>query len=107
VHILNFELTPIHGTSCLVTMVKASARYPVDAVSPGLQKRLDLEVADGIATDFFHTKFGKRAHHTRAWMGNQLRNLERLGYIIGAYGAAAKGMVLSTFYCMTLNQAQR
>ncbi|GAB5373357.1 hypothetical protein AAMO2058_001744200, partial [Amorphochlora amoebiformis] len=96
-YITNFELTPIHGTSCLVTFMRTSAKRIVNVPSNGLQKRLSEEVTDGIDTDFFYTKYQARAKFTRQWIHNQLTGLTKSGYEIGAYGAAAKGMVLLSF----------
>lgn len=66
-------------------------------ISASLAKRLEAERRDGIHTDFFYVKFGERALATRMWMHTQLQGLAKSGYSLGAYGAAAKGMVLLHF----------
>eukprot|EP00469_Lotharella_globosa_P009610 CAMPEP_0167777912 /NCGR_PEP_ID=MMETSP0111_2-20121227/3967_1 /TAXON_ID=91324 /ORGANISM="Lotharella globosa, Strain CCCM811" /LENGTH=1084 /DNA_ID=CAMNT_0007668169 /DNA_START=6 /DNA_END=3260 /DNA_ORIENTATION=- len=96
-YISNFELTPIHGTSCFVTFQRVNSERKIDVPSRGLQARLDQETNDGIPFDFFYTKYQARAHFTRDWINDQLSGLSRSGYQLGAYGAAAKGMVLLTF----------
>ena len=95
-HIVNFTLTPIHGTSCLVTL-KLSSSSAASVPSSSMQQRLDSESAQGIHTDFFYTRYRSRAHQTRAWISSQLHTLMHSGYQIGAFGAAAKGMVLLHF----------
>ena len=96
-YITNFELTPIHGTSCLVTFRKISPDRPLLGVSAGLQSRLDEEKRDGLDKDFFYTKFQAKAKLSRSWISSQLTELTEGGYIIGGFGAAAKGMVLLHF----------
>ena len=100
-HVANFELTPIHGTSCLVTMQLASASQSRRSAS--FQQRLDSEQAQGITTDFFYVKYRIRAHHIKRWITTQLLRLTQEGYQTGAYGAAAKGMVLLHFLLLRSN----
>ena len=95
--ITSFRTTPIHGTSCLVTM-KLPARNITaggeEIVSDTLRDRLNSEKIEGILTDFFYDKYAARAQVTRAWIIGQVNGLKERGYSIGAYGAAAKGMTL-------------
>jgi nucleoside-diphosphate-sugar epimerase len=95
--ITNFELTPIHGTSCLVTFQKFPAAVQAPGHGASLMKRLESEREDGIDQDFFYVKYRSRAWQIRSWLHQQLGGLSRSGYRIGAYGAAAKGMVLLHF----------
>ena len=91
----NFETTPIHGVSCLVTF---RLKLPTDPpLSPPLAGRIDQEVADGLTSDFFYVKYRRRAEAMRDWLHRQLRALHTSGYQIVAYGAAAKGMTLLHF----------
>lgn len=99
-HITNFELTPIHGTSCLVTFEKETKSQ---SFSPTLQKRLDYEVSIGMTKDFFYFRYREKAFKVRIWITKHLRDLYRSGYILGAYGAAAKGMVLLHFILESSN----
>lgn len=94
-HITNFEITPIHGDSCFVSFKKKG--HDAMPTSDGLQRRLDAEVGEGMTTDFFYSKYGERAKFTRDWINKQLVGLQNSGYTLGAYGAAAKGMVLLHF----------
>ncbi|GAB5356572.1 hypothetical protein AAMO2058_000301500 [Amorphochlora amoebiformis] len=97
-HMAAFELTPIHGTSCLVTYVLPTENRSVGKVGPTAQKRINQEDSkDGLTHDFFYIKYGNRARFTRDWISHQLAGLHKSGYAIGAYGAAAKGMVLLHF----------
>ena len=83
--VANFELTPIHGTSCLATFKKGSAGKE----SKTMRRRLEQEVKDGITTDVFYLKYRERAMQTRRWVNEQLLGLVHSGYKVGAYGVAA------------------
>ena len=96
--ITEFELTPIHGTSCLVTMMLPGWEQRRVDNSTTLQDRLALEVKQGITSDYFYERYRARALHTRRWMVAQLSRLQHSGHQIIAYGAAAKGMVLLHFF---------
>ena len=96
-YITSFRTTPIHGTSCLVTMklpAKNITAAGEENVPGTLQDRLKSEKNEGILTDFFYDKYAARAQVTRAWIVGQVNGLKERGYSIGAYGAAAKGMTL-------------
>ena len=86
-----------------------------------LAARLRQEAEDGLTSDFFYQRcllihlaspwarpdlvlsaclrrrFGARAEETCSWIEMHLFALRQAGYRIGAYGAAAKGMVLLHF----------
>lgn len=118
-HILSFETTPIHGESCLVTMQlnmdvvqkngavahavshgEATAMTPSSSLSDlsqTLSDRLSIEEKDGINSDFFATKFSAHANSIRDWLKKELLSFKEGGYVMGGYGAAAKGMVLLHF----------
>ena len=90
--ITNFELTPIHGVSCLVTFMKKTKVE--EEISKAMQLRLQYESDVGINNDFFYMKYRERALKATQWMIKRIKDLRNHGYHIGAYGAAAKGMVL-------------
>ena len=81
----------------VVAGAAAGAGGELMMVSPSLAARLRQEVDGGLTTDFFYDKFRARAEGTRRWLEAQLRGLKASGYTVGAYGAAAKGMVLLHF----------
>ena len=91
--IVDFDLTPIHGRSCLVTFMKS-----VDDVQrplpPSFQVAVQRELSSGLASGQMLSNFKRQAVSTRAWMHEQLQSLAEQGFRIVAYGAAAKGMVL-------------
>eukprot|EP00927_Polykrikos_kofoidii_P015633 TRINITY_DN16971_c0_g1_i1.p1 TRINITY_DN16971_c0_g1~~TRINITY_DN16971_c0_g1_i1.p1 ORF type:complete len:1153 (-),score=115.37 TRINITY_DN16971_c0_g1_i1:21-3479(-) len=117
-YILSFETTPIHGESCLVTMkldtdvvqkndmVHAVHHREATAMthssssrnlSQTLSDRLSIEEKDGVNSEFFATKFSAHANSIRDWLKKELRSFKQGGYVMGGYGAAAKGMVLLHF----------
>jgi hypothetical protein len=100
--IVNFETTPIHGTSCLVTFMKRASDAP-RKVHVSLQAALNQEHASGLKDGRLLSKFKREALSTRTWVHDQLQSLADQGFKIIAYGAAAKGMVLLHF----LRQLQR
>ena len=96
-HITSFKTTPIHGTSCLVTMQlpkQVVDEHIIDIISETMHNRIMKEVDDGITTDFFYEKYAARAQVTRDWIIDQIYEFKRKEYTVGAYGAAAKGMTL-------------
>jgi SAM-dependent methyltransferase len=92
--IVDIELVPIHGKSCLVTMRKGRS---LSVGSKALAALLDKEVALGMTGDAFYDRYRRRALSLRRWMHSQLNDLHGRGYTLIAYGAAAKGMVLLHF----------
>jgi 2-polyprenyl-3-methyl-5-hydroxy-6-metoxy-1,4-benzoquinol methylase len=100
--IVNFEKTPIHGVSCLVTLMKrgedsiTAAALSSDLV-PTLSEALSKEVEQGLTSDFFYHRYRGQAYNMRAWMHSTLTKLSEAGYELAGYGAAAKGMVLLHF----------
>ena len=91
-------ITPIHGTSCLVTMMLPGEPQKAADNSVTLNERLNQEVNEGITSDYFYQRYEARAHQTRRWIVAQLNHLREDGYQIISYGAAAKGMVLLHFF---------
>jgi hypothetical protein len=100
--IVNFETTPIHGKSCLVTFMKAAGDRR-RALPAAFQIALDAELSRGLTDGRLLANFKREALGTRAWMHELLQSLAGQGFKIVAYGAAAKGMVLLHF----LRQLQR
>ena len=101
--ILNFEITPIHGRSCLVTFerkdisnvsfITSLEKKEVPSLRAALEKERDL----GMTDPWFYVKYQAHALAMRQWIVRQLSALHGQGHTIVAYGAAAKGMVLLHF----------
>ena len=105
-YFLSFETTPIHGESCLVTMKLDTNGVRKKEVTSTAHHGLSLtlndfclvqEKRDGVASEFFASKFSAHAISIREWMKHELLGFKDQGYIVGGYGAAAKGMVLLHF----------
>ena len=97
--IINFEITPIHGRSCLVTFQRLGSLTSEDTstFASALEKERQLGVTDA----WFYVKYESQAQAMRRWIVRQLANLHSQGHTIVAYGAAAKGMVLLHFLLET------
>ena len=98
--IVNYEKTPIHGTSCLVTLMKKkqnSNQPNVPKKKSPLTAYLQQELKDGITDELFYTQFNAKSQLLKTWLNNRMEALSNAGYKIGGYGAAAKGMVLLNF----------
>lgn len=93
--IVNFRVTAIHGKSCLVSMRRR--RTTTTATSPSLHHRLLQEINDGITTKSFYINYREQAYKRRELIIKHLLDFSKRGYVVGAYGAAAKGMVLLHF----------
>jgi len=112
-HIAHFEITPIHGRSCLVTFqrvripsstfITSFQKKLAPAFSVALQKERDL----GLTDDWFYVKYQAQAHSMRQWIVRQLTHLYAQGHVIIGYGAAAKGMVLLHSLLEISNQTWR
>lgn len=89
--VVGFEKTPIHGVSCLVTLMRREAPAPPAAA---LLDALARESAQGLTSDFFYHRYRGQALGMRAWMHTTLSELAAAGYELAGFGAAAKGMVL-------------
>ncbi|WIA43720.1 hypothetical protein OEZ86_010147 [Tetradesmus obliquus] len=87
--ITNIDIVPIHGRSCLVTFKKGK-QLP----AASLQQYMSMEIDTGMTQDWFYKQFGSRAVALRDWMNGMLAQMAAQGFTLGAYGAAAKGMVL-------------
>ena len=98
--IINFEITPIHGRSCLVTFKRidlSSNLYITTGQkehTPSLTLALQKEVNLGMTDSWFYIKYQSQALTMRQWIVRQLDTLTKQGHTLIAYGAAAKGMVL-------------
>ena len=101
--IVNFEMTPIHGGSCLVTFQRLdpsttsfrTARQQEN--TPPLELALEKERSLGMTHPWFYVKYQSQAQKMRQWIAHQLAVLHSQGHTIVAYGAAAKDMVLLHF----------
>ncbi|CAF1212132.1 unnamed protein product [Adineta ricciae] len=99
-HITNFEITPIHGRSCLVTFkrIKSSNSTFISTLhrnlAPPLLLALQKERNLGLIDTWFYVKYQAQAQFMRRWIVHQLTRLFSNGYKIIGYGAAAKGIVL-------------
>ena len=101
--IVNFEITPIHGRSCLVTFqrkdisnvsfVTALEKETVPSLAAALERERQLGMTDA----WFYVKYQAQALAMRQWIVRQLSVLHDQGHTVVAYGAAAKGMVLLHF----------
>ena len=98
--IIHFEITPIHGRSCLVTFRKRNLDHTVFETSfhkrlpPSFELALQKERNLGLTDPWFYTKYQARAYSMRQWIASYLTELHAHGHIIAGYGAAAKGTVL-------------
>jgi nucleoside-diphosphate-sugar epimerase len=92
--VVEFEHTPVHGTSCLLTLVRDESSTPSSAA---LQIALAREVSLGLASDFSFVLYRAKAHNLRSWLNTQLSQLVSRGAAIVGFGAAAKGVVLIHF----------
>ncbi|CAF1464961.1 unnamed protein product [Adineta steineri] len=99
-HIVHFELTPIHGRSCLVTFqrIKLSNNTFITTFQKELASSLSLalqkERSLGLTDAWFYVKYQAQADSMRQWIVRKLTDLYAQGHVIIGYGAAAKGMVL-------------
>ncbi|CAF3224030.1 unnamed protein product [Rotaria socialis] len=99
-YIVHFEITPIHGRSCLVTFKRM--RLPSTSFITSFQRKipsslllaLKKERRIGLTDAWFYTKYQAQADSMREWISRQLTHLHAQGHVIIGYGAAAKGMVL-------------
>ena len=101
--IVRFEKVPIHGVSCLVTLMKKAAAAEAGAEggseagaapAPSLASALAGERAQGQAQDLFYHRYRSQAVGMRDWMHATLSGLAGAGVELAGFGAAAKGMVL-------------
>ncbi len=77
--IVNFETTPIHGKSCLVTFVKATGDKP-RALSASLQIALDAELSQGLKDGRLLANFKREALSTRSGLGFEVLIWGATGY---------------------------
>jgi hypothetical protein len=104
--IVRFEKVPIHGVSCLVTLMKAPAGSAgAAAVAPTLGSALAAEHAQGQTQDLFYHRYASQAMGMRDWMHATLAGLAGAGVELAGFGAAAKGMVL-LHYLLAIPQRQ-
>jgi nucleoside-diphosphate-sugar epimerase/2-polyprenyl-3-methyl-5-hydroxy-6-metoxy-1,4-benzoquinol methylase len=87
--VVKWEITPIHGGSALVTMMKTDQ----DADNT-LSTALKLEEDRGQLQDAYFVRYRAQVNATRDWLNDVLESMYEQGYDVVGYGAAAKGMVL-------------
>ena len=101
--IINFEMTPIHGRSCIVTFQRtnpSNISFPTTREkenTASLEFVLQKERSLGMIKSWFYVKYESQAQAMRQWIVHQLATLHSQGHTIVAYGAASKGMVLLHF----------
>jgi SAM-dependent methyltransferase len=87
--IVDWEISPIHGGSCLVTFMKD------DKEATGtLPAAIKQEEDRGQLEDAYYLRYRAQAMATRDWLNKMLEEMHAQGHDIVGYGAAAKGMVL-------------
>ncbi|CAF4185206.1 unnamed protein product, partial [Adineta steineri] len=95
-HIVHFELTPIHGRSCLVTFqrTKLSSNTFITTFQKQLASTLSLALQRernlGLTDAWFYVKYQAQADSMRQWIVRKLTDLYAQDHVIIGYGAAAK-----------------
>jgi C-methyltransferase C-terminal domain len=74
--------------------MKLSNRRQQNEKSVSLKHRLKKEIEDGITNDIFPTIFQTQAQLIKKWIKSEIHHFLGKQFVIGVYGAAAKGMVL-------------
>jgi nucleoside-diphosphate-sugar epimerase/SAM-dependent methyltransferase len=87
--IVRWEITPIHGRSFLVTMMKTGLE-----ADGSLAQAMQLEEDRGQLEDAYYVRYRAQARATRDWLNGVLEGMYEQGHDVVGYGAAAKGMVL-------------
>lgn len=59
----------------------------------------------GITTDSFYKNFSIHSHELKSWILDNIKHLQSKSYVIGGYGAAAKGMTLLHFLLHNKNMS--
>ena len=108
--IMHFEITPIHGRSCLVMFQRSkSSNIPLltssITMAASLSQALEKERKLGMSTPWFYVKYQAQAESMRQWIAQQLQSLQAQHHTIIAYGAAAKGTVLLHFLLEILDRS--
>ncbi|CAF1341414.1 unnamed protein product [Adineta steineri] len=109
--IVNFEIIPIHGRSCLVTFQRTEiSSTSLNTVfqkkdAPSLSLAIQKERNLGVTETWFYVKYQAQAEAMRRWLLHQLTTVHSQGHTIVAYGAAAKGMVLLHFLLGSPNRS--
>ena len=95
--VVNFELAPIHGTSCLVTFQKDTESI-IATHDKSIIAAMDEENALGLSHRWFYVQYEAHVLHMRTWMIGVLNQLQnKNGFEIMGYGAAAKAIVMLHF----------
>lgn len=87
--VVGWEIVPVHGGSCLVTMKRGG-----EAAS--------LPAAEMLNQDWFYLLYRGRAKRLAEWMRVQTERFSTAGIPVVGYGAAAKGVVLIHYAHLSL-----
>lgn len=96
-HVSSFEETSVHGISCFVTFELPSETKTVQQPGVSVVKRIEAELSAGIKTEVFYNRFESKAQQLKLWIVKHLSLFAANGYLIGGYGAAAKGIVMLNY----------
>ena len=86
----------IHGTSYIFEISKVSRDTNIDSV-------IEIEKKNGLYNKETYIKFAKNASYITSSLKNTIDKYKEDGYIIIGYGAAAKGMTLINFGCISMD----
>ena len=94
--IVDFQTTPVHGGSCLVTL-QISDEPKKENRNGIVRQKLADEIQLGVDEEWLYKKYRLSAFETKRWMNYHLSLYSKAGYQIVGYGAAAKGIVMIHF----------
>jgi len=95
--IVNFEMVPIHGSSCLVTLQRQDRLLNDGSSSDLLNLAMSAERSMGLHEKWFYVKYEHRIQQMRKWMVDLLNSLHGKKFRLVGYGAAAKAIVMLHF----------
>jgi len=87
--IVKYEITPIHGGSCFVTLVKD----PMFASDGSLERAITVDEARGQLGDVFYTQYRGQAMATRRWLVETLDGVAEQPADIVGYDSLYDGLV--------------
>lgn len=94
--ITNVEKTPIHGTSYLFTMKKASSKFPHHSLQT--IGEFEKEKALGLYEDEFYHLYREKIEDRKESVHYHIKACKHNNIKIIAYGAAAKGMTMLNYF---------
>lgn len=97
--ITDFEMTPIHGTSFLVTFMKkrdGDGAVAAKMHCNQIMERVTFEKKLGFDDDYFWIKYRNKAVYVAEWLREHYFPLKSTHKLV-VYGAAAKGMTLLNY----------